>query len=190
LWFFRNLWRGPVLIGNRIMVRPPVMDDFKQWSALRQESRNFLEPWEPTWNEDEFKRGAFRRRLSIYHDWAARDHGYAFFIFETNTNQLVGAISLSHFRRGAEQSATLGYWIGMKFAMQGYMTEALNLIINHAFGTMGLHRVEAACLPRNAASKKLLESCGFKQEGYAPSYIKIAGRWEDHLLFARLKTVN
>ena len=172
------------------MVRPPVMDDFPQWAALRQESRKFLEPWEPTWNEDEFKRGAFRRRLSVYSDWAARDHGYAFFIFETSTNQLVGAISLSHVRRGAEQSATLGYWIGMKFAMQGYMTEALNLIVNHAFGTMGLHRVEAACLPRNAASKKLLESCEFKQEGYAPSYIKIAGRWEDHLLFARLKTLN
>ena len=172
------------------MVRPPNMDDFKQWSELRLESRKFLEPWEPTWNEDEFTRGSFRRRLSIYRDWAARDHGYAFFIFETTHNQLVGAISLSHVRRGAEQSATLGYWIGLKFAMQGYMTEALKLIVNHSFETLGLHRVEAACLSRNAASKKLLESSGFKEEGYALGYIKIAGRWEDHLLFARLKTLN
>ena len=172
------------------MVRPPVMDDFKQWAALRQESRNFLEPWEPTWNEDEFKRGSFRRRLSIYQDWATRDHGYAYFIFETTSDQLIGAISLSHVRRGAEQSATFGYWIGMKFAMQGYMTEALNLIMTHSFETLALHRIEAACLPRNAASKRLLESSGFNQEGYAPSYIKIAGRWEDHLLFARFKTLN
>ena len=112
------------------------------------------------------------------------------FIFETTSDQLIGAISLSHVRRGAEQSATFGYWIGMKFAMQGYMTEALNLIANHAFETLGLHRLDAACLPRNTASKKLLENSGFKQEGYAPSYIKIAGRWEDHLLFARLKTLN
>ena len=78
----------------------------------------------------------------------------------------------------------------MKYAMQGYMTEALDLMITHCFETLALHRVEAACLPRNAASKKLLESSGFNQEGYAPSYIKIAGRWEDHLLFARLKTLN
>ena len=190
MWFFRKFLRGPVLNGPRILVRPPEMDDFEQWSALRLESRKFLEPWEPTWNEEEFNRGAFRRRLGIYHDWVARDHGYAFFIFERTNNQLVGAISLSHVRRGAEQSATLGYWIGMKFAMQGYMTEALNLIMNYAFETLTLHRVEAACLPRNTASKKLLESSGFNQEGYAPSYIKIAGRWEDHLLFARLKTLN
>lgn len=166
------------------------MDDFKQWAQLRQESRKFLEPWEPTWNEEEFTRRSFRRRLNIYHKWAALDHSYAFFIFETTKNQLVGAISLSHVRRGAEQSATLGYWVGMKYAMQGYMTEALNLMITHSFETLGLHRIEAACLPRNAASKRLLESSGFSQEGYAPGYIKIAGRWEDHLLFARLKTLN
>ena len=172
------------------MLRPPIMDDFKQWVELRQESRSFLEPWEPTWNEDEFTRRSFRRRLRIYQDWAARDHSYAFFIFDITRNQLIGAISLSHVRRGAEQSANLGYWIGMKFAMQGYMTEALNLMITHSFETLALHRLEAACLPRNTASKKLLESSGFNQEGYAPSYIKIAGRWEDHLLFARLKTLN
>jgi [ribosomal protein S5]-alanine N-acetyltransferase len=190
LWFFRIPLRGPFLVGSGIIVRPPVMEDFKEWAKLRMESREFLEPWEPTWNDDEFKRGSFHRRLSIYKDWAERDYGHAFFIFETKNNELVGAISLSHVRRGAEQSATLGYWIGMKFARQGYMTNALNLLIRHSFGTMGLHRLEAACLPSNAASKKLLESAGFKQEGYAPSYIKIAGHWEDHLLYGRLKTIN
>lgn len=166
------------------------MEDFKAWTELRQESRVFLEPWEPTWNDDEFTRSSFRRRIRIYQDWAVRDQGCALFIFDTQTNQLVGAISLSNMRRGAEQTASLGYWIGLKFAMQGYMTEALGILTNHAFEILGLHRLEAACLPRNAASKKLLESSGFRQEGYAPGYIKIAGRWEDHLLFARLKTLN
>ena len=70
------------------------------------------------------------------------------------------------------------------------MSEAIQLICCHAYETAGLHRVEAACLPRNEASKGLLEKAGFIQEGYAKSYIKIAGNWEDHLLFARLKTVN
>ena len=166
------------------------MEDFKAWINLRQESRAFLEPWEPSWNDDEVTRRSFARRLSVYRDWARRDHGLALFIFETQTNQLVGAISLSNIRRGAEQSATLGYWVGARFARQGFMSEAIQLICCHAYETAGLHRVEAACLPRNDASKGLLEKAGFIQEGYAKSYIKIAGNWEDHLLFARLKTVN
>ena len=166
------------------------MDDFQAWADLRLESRPFLEPWEPSWNHDELTRASFRRRIGIYRDWATRDHGHALFIFETKTKQLLGAISLSNIRRGAEQSATLGYWIGWRFARHGYMSEAINLICAHAFETMGLHRIEAACLPRNDASKGLLARCGFSQEGYAQSYIKIAGIWEDHLLFASIKTLN
>ena len=166
------------------------MEDFKAWADLRRKSRNFLEPWEPSWNDDEFSRRSFARRLSIYRDWAGRDHGHALFIFETQTNQLVGAINLSNIRRGAEQSATLGYWVGARFARQGFMSESIQLVCHHAFEAMSLHRVEAACLPRNQASKGLLEKAGFIQEGYAKSYIKIAGIWEDHLLFARLKTAN
>lgn len=172
------------------MLRPAVMEDFKPWAELRQASRSFLEPWEPSWNNDESTRGAFARRLRIYRDWANRDQGYAFFIFETQTNRLIGAISLSNIRRGAEQTATLGYWIGQRFARQGFMSEALQLMCEHAFESMNLHRVEAACLPRNEASKGLLEKANFAQEGYAKSYIRIAGHWEDHLLYARLKTAN
>ena len=190
LWPFQKLGGGPVLTGKRLYVRPPIIEDFKAWSDLRQTNRAFLEPWEPTWNDEDFTRRSFARRLRIYHDWAARDYGHALFIFELQSRQLMGAISLNNIRRGAEQSATLGYWIGQHFAMQGYMSEALHLLNSHAFETMNLHRVEAACLPRNDASKRLLEKAGFTQEGYAKDYIKIAGRWEDHLLFARIKAVN
>ncbi len=172
------------------MLRPPVLEDFRAWADLRQESRTFLEQWEPIWQNDELTTTSFRRRIRIYRGWAASDHGHALFVFESKTLKLVGAISLSNIRRGAEQSATLGYWIGMPFARQGFMSEAIQLICKHAFETMGLHRVEAACLPRNAASKGLLLKSGFVEEGYAKSYINIAGRWEDHLLFARLKTLN
>jgi [ribosomal protein S5]-alanine N-acetyltransferase len=172
------------------MLRPARTDDYKAWSNLRAESRAFLEPWEPSWSEDELKRGSFSRRIRAYRAWSRNEIGHAFFIFEVASNQLVGAISLGNIRRGAEQSATLGYWIGERFARQGFMGEALHLICEHAFYEMGLHRVEAACLPRNLISKHLLESRGFVQEGYAKNYIKIAGRWEDHLLFARLKTLN
>ena len=190
LWFFQKSAKGQVLTGKRVMVRSPLMEDFKAWVDLRKSNRAFLEPWEPIWNDDDFSRSSFARRLRIYHDWALRDQGYAFFIFESQSQQLVGAVSLNNIRRGAEQSATLGYWLAERFARQGFMSEVLQLVCDHSFDALNLHRVEAACLPRNEASKRLLEKAGFNQEGYAKSYIKIAGCWEDHLLFARIKTVN
>ena len=185
LWPFRKIPVGVVMRGSKVILRPPIMDDFKQWVDLRKLSRSFLEPWEPTWQLDEFNRSAFRRRIHIYNHWAMQDRSFAFFIFDLKQN-LLGAVHLSHIRRGAEQAATLGYWIGKPYARQGYMADALNLLVHHAFRDLSLHRLEAACLPRNAASKALLEKVGFTQEGYAKSYINIAGLWEDHLLFAKL----
>ncbi|MDE2446722.1 MAG: GNAT family N-acetyltransferase [Alphaproteobacteria bacterium] len=190
MWPFSTSPPGPVLRGTKVYLRPARIDDFKAWSKLRAESRAFLEPWEPSWSADELTRSSFTRRIRAYNYWAQQDLGHALFIFQIATNEMVGAISVGNIRRGAEQSGTLGYWIGARFAMQGYMGEALQLLCEHAFYVMGLHRLEAACLPRNAASKRLLETRGFELEGHAKSYIRIAGRWEDHLLFARLKTLN
>ena len=95
-------------------------------------------------------------------------------------------LDLQELRRGVAQAGTLGYWIGKPFARQGYMTAAVRLLLQVSFGPLGLHRVEAACLPHNAASIALLGRCGFEHEGLARGYLKIAGTWQDHLLFARL----
>jgi [ribosomal protein S5]-alanine N-acetyltransferase len=170
------------------MLRPPAMDDFAAWANLRKSSRKFLEPWEPEWADDEFVRSSFRYRLHIYNKLSQEERSQALFIFAAKTNHLMGAINLNNIRRGAAQTATLGYWIGESYARQGFMTNAVQVLLNHCFGDMGLHRIEAACLPSNQASISLLIRSGFEQEGYAKSYIKIAGRWQDHLLFAHLKT--
>ena len=187
---FRSLGAGPVLRGKGVLLRPPVMDDFKAWAALRQSSRAFLEPWEPVWSDHDFTKLSFRQRLKIYREWAKQDRSHSFFIFKINTNELIGAINLSNIRRGAEQSASTGYWVGERFTRQGHMFEALQLLLVFAFEELNLHRVEAACLPRNHPSQALLEKSGFVREGYAKSYIKIADQWEDHVLFARLKISN
>jgi ribosomal-protein-alanine N-acetyltransferase len=92
----------------------------------------------------------------------------------------MGVLSLSNIVRGAFQSAYLGYWIGKPFARQGYMTEAMRLALNLAFGPLGLHRVEANIIPRNRASIALVKKLGFRNEGTAMRYLRIDGRWQDH----------
>ena len=98
------------------------------------------------------------------------------------------AITLDNIRRGPSQSATLGYWTGEPFARQGYMREAIDAVVHQAFSRLDLSRVEAACLPENAASRGLLEKAGFKYEGVAQSYLQIEGRWRTHVLYASLRS--
>ena len=100
---------------------------------------------------------------------------------------LVGAITLDNIRRGPAQTGTLGYWIGAPFARQGFMGEAIGAVVAHAFDTMELSRIEAACLPENVASRGVLEKSGFKYEGVAQSYLQIHGRWRNHVLYSILR---
>ncbi len=176
--------------GEKTYFRAPIVEDFAAWSALRQSSRDFLEKWEPTWQPDEFLKSAFRQRIRIYNARARDDVAYAFFLFEKKTEKLVGGLTLSHVRRGVSQSASLGYWIGEPFVRQGFMSDAIGTILRVSGTHFGLHRIEAACLPHNEPSRLLLMKCGFEQEGYAKAYVKIAGNWEDHLLFAKLTSFN
>jgi ribosomal-protein-alanine N-acetyltransferase len=176
----------PTLSGARVILRTPDTADYDQWANLRLESRDFLIPWEPLWPANDLTRSAFRNRVRQYWRDIDDDLAYPYFIFDRDTQQLVGALTLSNVRRGVAQMATLGYWIGRPFARQGYMTAAVSLILPFAFDHLALHRVEAACLPHNEASIALLLRCGFEREGYARNYLKIAGKWSDHLLFARL----
>jgi ribosomal-protein-alanine N-acetyltransferase len=176
----------PVIEGERIYLRYPRIADYPAWARLRAMSRQFLVPWEPVWAEDELTRGAFRRRLKRYHKETRLDSAYVFFVLRRSDNALMGGCTLSNVRRGVAQSCTLGYWVGEPYARQGYMTEALKALVPFVFRTLGLHRIEAACLTANLASKALLDRCGFREEGLARRYLLINGVWSDHLLFALL----
>lgn len=177
----------PTIEGEGVTLRLPQMAEFEEWAALRTASRDFLTPWEPSWPADDLTRAAFRRRLKRYaEDWRT-DQSYAFFIFRKQDNLLLGGITLANVRRGVAQAGSIGYWLGMRFARNGYMTAAVKGVLPFCFETLRLHRVEAACIPTNTASIRLLERCGFLREGYARQYLCINGVWQDHLLFARLK---
>jgi len=177
----------PAITGAGVMLRVPQVSDFVEWAALREKSRAFLTPWEPTWPADDLTRGAFRRRVKRYAEDLRGDLAYAFLIFRTADNAMVGGLTLANIRRGVAQAGSVGYWVGEPYARRGYMTAAMRALLPFCFGTLRLHRVEAACIPTNTASIRLLEKTGFQREGYARAYLCINGTWQDHLLFARLK---
>ncbi len=177
----------PTVEGDGLLLRTPQMTDYEEWSALRKASRDFLMPWEPTWPDDDLTRSAFRRRIKRYTEDLRSDQGYAFLIIRYSDGALVGGLTLANIRRGVAQACSLGYWMGLPFVRQGYMTAAVHAVIPFAFATLRLHRLEAACIPTNTGSIRLLEKNGFVREGYAREYLCINGIWQDHLLFARLK---
>ncbi|KFI28494.1 GCN5 family acetyltransferase [Haematobacter missouriensis] len=171
----------------RLVLRLPVHSDFRAWSALRRDSAAFLVPWEPTWAPDHLARKAFTNR--VY--WSARAYANGtalpLFLIRRDDGVLVGAITLDNIRRGPAQCGVLGYWVGQPFARQGYMREAIDGVVTHAFTDLNLSRIEAACLPENAASRGVLEKAGFKYEGVAQSYLQINGRWRNHVLYSNLR---
>ncbi|MDE2579577.1 MAG: GNAT family N-acetyltransferase [Hyphomicrobiales bacterium] len=176
-----------VLRGEGVFLRPPVMDDFPAWAALREESRDFLTPWEPSWPADDLTRAAFRRRIKRQTEEIAREESAPYFIFRQTDGVLLGGLTIGQIRRGFAQTASIGYWMGLPHAGRGYMSRAVRAAASHAFANMRLHRLEAACLPTNEASIRALESVGFRREGLARAYLRINGRWRDHLLFALLE---
>jgi [ribosomal protein S5]-alanine N-acetyltransferase len=172
--------------GATVLLRPPAMGDYSAWAQLRAQSRDHLVVWEPLWARDELSRSAFRRRLRQYHWEAREDQGYAYFVVHKAEGTLLGSVTLSNVRRGVSQTASVGYWIGLPHANKGYMTDAVQSLMPHAFGSLALHRVEAACMPANAASARVLTKAGFGYEGRARRFLKIEGVWQDHDLYARL----
>jgi ribosomal-protein-alanine N-acetyltransferase len=175
------------LRGAEVCLRHPAMGDYADWAELRAMSRQHLTAWEPQWARDELTRSAFRRRLRQYQRELRDDQGYAFFIFRDDAATLLGGLSISNVRRGVAQAASIGYWIGLPHTRRGHMTDAVRTVLPFAFRTLGLHRLEAACLPHNAASARVLEKAGFKREGMARRYLKINGVWQDHDLYSLIQ---
>lgn len=172
---------------ERMTLRPPTHSDFRDWASLRAASADHLTPWEPSWAGDHLTRKAFTNRVYWAQRSVASGTAVPLFLFRRSDETLLGAITLDNIRRGPAQAGTLGYWTGAAFSRQGYMREAILAVVHHAFTRLDLSRIEAACLPENVASRGLLETCGFKYEGVAQSYLQIDGRWRTHVLYAALR---
>ena len=172
---------------ERLSLRLPQHADFRPWANLRQESRSFLMPWEPAWTADHLSKKSFTNRVYWAARAAAAGTALPLFLIRRQDQRLIGALTLDNIRRGPAQSGTLGYWIGAPYSRQGFMREALLAVVHYAFVELDLSRIESGCLPENTPSRHLLESCGFKYEGVAQSYLEINGRWRNHVLYANLR---
>ncbi len=174
------------LIGRRILLRPLVASDFEQWREVRRRCSDWLTRWEPARVpgaadavED---RQAFAARCGARAREVQMDTGYGFGIFVDGW--FAGEINISSVHRGPFQSAYVGYWIDERHAGNGYMPEAVVLVCRFAFEELDLHRLQIAIIPRNSASRRVVEKLGLRNEGVAERYLEIAGNWEDHVRYA------
>lgn len=178
----------PVLVSERLELRLPRRADYIPWVTIRRAGVDFLQPWEPIRSRDYDSRSSFVSRGVGWAKRAARAKtSFSFMIHHREEARLIGALSLNNVRFGPAKTGTVGYWIGPDFARKGYMSEALEMVVDFAFQQIDISRIEAACLPENIASRGVLEKVGFKYEGVAQSYLQIAGRWRTHVLYARLR---
>ena len=177
---------SPAASGDRVYLRLPRNADCDAWISLRRQSRAFLEPWEPSWRHDHLERSTFRRRVRLARLLSEDGRTWAYLVFRTADDALLGGLSIENRRGWPACTASLGYWIGEPHARQGYMCDAVETAIRHAFEDLEINRVEAACVPENEASRRLLLRCGFRREGRAEACLEIGGKWRDHELYARL----
>ncbi len=184
-------WRiGPVLSDGNILMRAPQGRDFRNWAAARAESRNFLQRWEPRWAPDELSLRAWRGRVVHAQRERRQGSGHNFLIFPVDQSVVFGGISVFNIRRGVSRSGQIGYWMSVDHAGKGHMSAALTLLVDYAFGELKLHRIEAACIPGNERSIRLLENAGFQREGLLKSYLQIDGKWQDHFLYALIEDMG
>lgn len=166
------------LRSARVRLEPLHAHDRDELLALNRASRAFHRGWAtPPTTPAQFARLLARTRLPGYAPFVVRRH---------EDDAIVGALEISQIVLGPFRSAYLGYEVGAPYARQGYMHAGLGLAIGHAFGALGLHRLEANIRPENAASIALVRRLGFAREGYSRRYLKIGGRWRDHERWALL----
>ena len=181
----RGTREGEVLRGARVELRPLVESDFAEWQAVRRANREWLTPWEPkppsTQPDVVEDRLAFAARCSARDRERQMDAGYGFGVFADG--RLVGEMNLSGVQRGPFQSGHVGYWIDHRHAGREYAPEALVVVLDYAFETLGLHRVQINIIPRNQASRRVVEKLGIRNEGIALRYLEINGCWEDHVRY-------
>ena len=145
---------------------------------------SYLKPWEPTWNIHELERSHFVKRVRFFEKLSINDEAYSFLIFEKPNFQLIGEININNIQRGVVQSCSIGYWISENKMGLGLMREAISLIKKFSFDELELHRIEAACLEKNQRSLNTLKKNHFNIEGVAKKYLKINGKWQDHVLLS------
>ena len=172
------------ITGQKVILRPPQYSDWKAWADERKKNKLYLQPWEPLWSINELERSSFVKRVRMFERLSHNDQAYSFLIFKSDNEDFIGEVNISNVQRGIIQSCTIGYWIAKDCEGKGMMSESLELVKEFIFNELKLHRIEAACLPHNIPSLKLLLKNGFIKEGTARKLLKINDKWQDHTVLS------
>ena len=172
------------ITGQKVILRPPQYSDWKAWADERKKNKLYLQPWEPLWSINELERSSFVKRVRMFERLSHNDQAYSFLIFTSDNEDFIGEVNISNVQRGIIQSCTIGYWIAKDCEGKGMMSESLELVKEFIFNELKLHRIEAACLPHNIPSLKLLLKNGFIKEGTARKLLKINDKWQDHTVLS------
>ena len=174
------------LEGERTAIRPFAARDLDELLALRRVNRGFLEPYESTREERFYTADGQSRELRLDREAWTTGQGYGFAILDITgeVDRLIGRVAVSNVVMGSWRNATIGYWIDEGSGSRGHATEAVLLALRFVFEELRLHRVQAAVMPHNARSLRVIEKCGLRDEGLALRYLQINGKWEDHRIFA------
>lgn len=182
-----KLHEAPLLVGRRVLLRPLKGSDWESWHRVRARSRDWLEPWEPLPEpgspDPVTDVEAFRARCGAWERQRHFDTAYGFGLF-LRDGDFVGEVSLGSVQRGPFQGAFIGYWVDLEHAGQGLVPEGVVLVMRYGFEHLGLHRLEASIVPRNAASRRVAEKLGLRDEGTALRFLQIRGVYEDHVRYA------
>lgn len=174
------------LFGKRVMLRALEPGDFEAWSEIRIRNDDWLTPWEPRRSasapDPAREPKVFANRCTLRDRDQLADRSYAFGVFVEH--RLVGEVNLNNVIRGALQGASIGYWVDQAAAGNGYIAEAVVVVLKYAFEHLRLHRVEICVVPRNHRSRRVMEKVGLRDEGIALRYLEINGVWEDHVRYA------
>lgn len=176
---------GPIRIAaGLVTLRPVRLRDAATWSRLRIRNQNELLPWEPT-GSGQWERRHQQSMWAPLHSVLKREakHGTMLpFVIELD-GEYVGQLTIGNIQRGAVCSAWIGYWVDRDHTGKGVAAASVALGVDHCFGPVGLHRLEATVQPENVASQAVLRRTGFREEGLIKRYMDVNSRWRDHLLF-------
>jgi ribosomal-protein-alanine N-acetyltransferase len=172
------------ITGRKVILRPPQYSDWKAWADERKKNKLYLQPWEPLWSINELERSSFVKRVRMFERLSHNDQAYSFLIYKSDNEDFIGEVNISNVQRGIIQSCTIGYWIAKDCEGKGMMSESLELVKEFIFNELKLHRIEAACLPHNMPSLKVLLKNGFIKEGTARKLLKINDKWQDHTVLS------
>ena len=172
------------ITSQKVTLRPPQYSDWKAWADERKKNKLYLQPWEPLWSINELERSSFVKRVRMFERLSHNDQAYSFLIYKSDNEDFIGEVNISNVQRGIIQSCTIGYWIAKDCEGKGMMSESLELVKEFIFNELKLHRIEAACLPHNMPSLKVLLKNGFIKEGTARKLLKINDKWQDHTVLS------